>query len=116
MPDRSNVQFRTLRRASGLIQEDIAFLLGFKAASTVSRFEQHSHEPDIRSALACEHIFGAPVRTLFEPLYAKIGLIVQARARERIEALKGLASEVRHAARLAHLARLAEQPPTLFEV
>ncbi|NWG53216.1 MAG: helix-turn-helix transcriptional regulator [Hydrogenophilaceae bacterium] len=116
MPDRINVQFRTLRRASGLVQEDIAFLLGFKAASTVSRFEQRSHEPDIRTALACEHILGAPVRTLFEPVYAEVGRLVQTRARQRLDSLTALVGDARHAARLAHLARLAEQPPTLFKV
>lgn len=116
MLDPSNVQFRALRRQSGLVQEDIAFLLGLKGPSSVSRFERLSREPDIRSAFACEHILGAPARTLFEPLFREIGDIVQKRARERLDALKAFSNDPRHAARLTHLVKLAEQPPTLFDV
>ena len=116
MPDPSNVQFRVFRRESGLVQEDVAFLLGLKDPSSVSRFERLSREPDIRSAFACEHILGAPVRTLFEPLFHDVGRIVRERARDRLLALKALANDARHAARLTHLFKLAEQPPTLFDV
>ena len=116
MLDPSNVQFRALRRQSGLVQEDIAFLLGLKGPSSVSRFERLSREPDIRSALACEHILGAPVRTLFEPLFREAGTVVRKRARERLDSLRALAGDARHAARLTHLVKLAEQPPTLFDV
>ncbi len=116
MPDPSNVQFRVLRRETGLVQEDIAYLLGLKGPSSVSRFERLSREPDIRSALACEHILGAPVRTLFEPIFREIGTVVRDRARERLDALKALAHDARHAQRLTHLFKLAEQPPTLFDV
>ena len=116
MPDPSNVQFRVLRRQSGLVQEDIAFLLGLKGPSSVSRFERLAREPDIRTAFACEHVLGAPVRALFEPLFREIGNVVRERARERLEALKTLASDPRHAARLTHLVKLAEHPPTLFDV
>ena len=82
----------------------------------MSRFERRSREPDIRSAFACEHILGAPARTLFEPLFLDVGRIVRARAHTRLEALKALAHDARHAARLTYLFKLAEQPPTLFDV
>ncbi|PZO50462.1 MAG: hypothetical protein DCF16_13000 [Alphaproteobacteria bacterium] len=116
MPDPSNVQFRALRRETGLVQEDIAFLLGLKGPSSVSRFERLTREPDIRSAFACEHILGAPTRTLFEPLFVEVGRMVRARAHERLNALSTLAHDIRHVARLTHLFKLAEQPPTLFDV
>ena len=116
MPDPSNIQFRARRRETGLAQEDIAFLLGFKDPSSVSRFERLSREPDMRTAFACEYILGAPASSLFEPLFADAKRVVSARALARLDALKQFAHDVRHAARLTHLVKLAEPPPTLFDV
>ncbi len=98
------------------MQDDIAFLLGLKGSSSVSRFERFAREPDFRSALAFEHILGAPVQKLFAPLFADVGRGVSERARERLDALQALRSDARHAVRLTHLGRLAEPSPTLFDV
>ncbi|MEQ1709093.1 MAG: helix-turn-helix transcriptional regulator [Terricaulis sp.] len=116
MPEPSNIQFRARRRETGLVQEDIAFLLGFKDPSSVSRFERLTREPDIRTAFACEYILGASARSLFEPLFNEVKRVVSARSLARLDALKALAHDARHAARLTHLVKLAEQPPTLFDV
>jgi hypothetical protein len=71
---------------------------------------------DIRSAFACEVILGAPVRDLFNPLFAEMKRVVSDRARARLELLQPLAGDARHASRLTHLCKIAEQPPTLFDV
>lgn len=116
MPEPSNIQFRARRREIGLVQEDIAFLLGFKDPSSVSRFERLAREPDIHTAFACEYILGAPARSLFEPLFNDAKRVVSARALARLDALREFAHDARHAARLTYLVSLAAQPPTLFDV
>lgn len=116
MPDPSNVQFRVLRRETGLLQEDIAHLLGLKTSSSVSRFERLVREPDIRSAFACEYILGASASTLFAPIFSEVSRTVSSRARERIDALSEFANDLRHATRLTHLSKLVERPRSLFEV
>ncbi len=115
MPDISTVQLRTLRKALGLTQEDMARLLGFSMHSQVSRLERLARDPDIRMALACEYILGLPVAALFEPIFVQVSNIVAKRARERLNGLSHLSSEA-HATRLGHLAKLAEPQPTLFDV
>lgn len=99
-----------------MVQEDIAFLLGFKDSSSVSRFERLTREPDIRTAFACEYILDASTSQLFAPLFNEVKGVVAARARERLDALAMFANDVRHAARLTHLSKLVERPPTLFDV
>lgn len=116
MPEPSNIQFRVRRRETGLSQEDIAFLLGFKEASSVSRFERLTREPDIRTAFACEYILGASTSALFAPLFTEVSKVVSSRARERLDALAMFANDTRHVARLTHLSKLVETPPTLFDV
>lgn len=116
MPDLSNVQFRALRRATGLLQEDIAHLLGFKDSSSVSRFERLLREPDIRTAFACEYILGASASALFGPVFAEVSRVVSKRARERLDALSTFSNDLRHADRLTHLSKLVERPRTLFDV
>lgn len=116
MPDPLKVQLRALRRATGLMQEDFAHLLGFKNVSSVSRIEQAEREPDIRTAFAFEYALGAPASTLFTSLFGEVVRVVSARARERLDALSRFSNDVRHADRLTHLSKLAERPRTLFDV
>ena len=116
MPDPLNVQLRTLRRAVGLTQEDMARLLGLAVHSHVSRLERLVREPDVRTAFACEYVLGAPARAIFAPVYADVARTVSARARERLDTLAHLANDVAHSLRLSHLSRLAEPQRTLFDV
>ncbi|MEZ5972598.1 MAG: helix-turn-helix transcriptional regulator [Hyphomonadaceae bacterium] len=116
MPDLSNVQFRALRRATGLRQDDLAHLLGFKDSSSVSRFERLLREPDVRTAFACEYILGAQASALFASVFKDVARVVATRARERLDALSVFANDLRHADRLTHLSKLVERPRTLFDV
>lgn len=115
MPDLSNVQFKALRRATGLLQEDIAQLLGLKDSSSVSRFERLLREPDIRTAFACEYILGASASALFEPVFSEVARVVARRAHERLDELSQFANDLRHADRLTYLSKLVERPRTLFD-
>ncbi|PYX02387.1 MAG: hypothetical protein DMG85_21535 [Acidobacteria bacterium] len=56
---------RTYRKHSGLSQSDISFLIGLKDKSELSRYERRVRQPSLRTALACQEVFGTPVSELF---------------------------------------------------
>jgi len=56
---------RTYRKHSGLSQSDISFLIGLKDKSELSRYERRIRQPSLRTALACQAVFGTPVSELF---------------------------------------------------
>ncbi len=56
---------RAYRRKSGLTQQEVAFLLGFRNGEPISRYEKRRRLPPLETALACEAIFGVPVSELF---------------------------------------------------
>src|SRR5271155_4118680 len=55
---------RACRKRSGLSQREVGFLLGAKTRAQVSRYERR-HSPPLRTALAFEAPFGAPVAEIF---------------------------------------------------
>lgn len=63
---------RTYRKHSGLSQSEIAYLLGCRSGSNISRCERFTRTPDLETALAYEVIFGVPVRELFAGMYNKV--------------------------------------------
>lgn len=74
----------THRKRLNLPQEEVAFLLGFNGmskGSKVSRDESFSREPNLRTALAYELIYGQPVSELFAGLYEEVTQEVAARAK-----------------------------------
>lgn len=72
MDERLWCYLRTHRRLWGLDQGELAFLLGFKSASQVSRLEKNERTPKLRVAIACQVIFGIPPAILFPHLYEKV--------------------------------------------
>jgi hypothetical protein len=63
---------RTHRKRAGLTQDEVAYLLGYKSGSKVSRCEHFKRECDLETALAFEVIFATPVRELFAGLYQQV--------------------------------------------
>lgn len=63
---------RVYRKRSGLSQSEVAFLLGGKDGSQLSRYEKHHRMPPLHVALALEAIFGAPAAELFAGLYESV--------------------------------------------
>ena len=59
---------RTYRKHSGLSQSDVSFLIGLKDASELSRYERSVRQPSLRTALACQEVFGEPISELFAGL------------------------------------------------
>lgn len=60
---------RTYRKRAGLSQDELAYLLGTKSGSKISRHERYVRQPGLTTALAYEVIFRVSVRRLFAGLY-----------------------------------------------
>jgi transcriptional regulator with XRE-family HTH domain len=65
---RLNNYLRTYRKYSGLSQGEVAFLIRLKDKSDLSRYERRVREPSLRTALACQEVYGKPVSELFAGL------------------------------------------------
>jgi transcriptional regulator with XRE-family HTH domain len=59
---------RTYRKHSGLSQSDISFLIRLKDKSELSRYERSVRLPSLRTALACQELYGVAVSDLFAGL------------------------------------------------
>jgi transcriptional regulator with XRE-family HTH domain len=59
---------KTYRKHSGLSQSDISFLIRLKDKSELSRYERGVRQPSLRTALACQELYGVAVSDLFAGL------------------------------------------------
>ncbi|EKD96571.1 MAG: Helix-turn-helix protein [uncultured bacterium] len=80
MPSSDHGYLRTHRRKWALTQKEVAFLLGHKSSTHVSRLEQGKRIPCMDIVLACEVLFGLTPHRLFPKHYADIEEAVLARA------------------------------------
>jgi transcriptional regulator with XRE-family HTH domain len=60
---------RAHRKRSGLSQDEVAFLLGSRSGTKVSRYESFARTPGLRTALALAVIFRASAREIFAGLF-----------------------------------------------
>lgn len=72
---------RTYRKRAALTQDEVAFLLGYRHGTKVSRYERNARQPGLETALALEVVFGVPVRELFAGRFEKVKGITMRRAR-----------------------------------
>jgi transcriptional regulator with XRE-family HTH domain len=56
---------RAYRKRCGLSQEDLAYLVKLNDKSAWSNLERFRRQPSLRTALACEEVFGVPASQLF---------------------------------------------------
>jgi len=56
---------RSHRKRLGLSQDDLAYLLGCKSGTKVSRYERFRRQPNLATVFACEIILRVPARQLF---------------------------------------------------
>lgn len=80
MPSSDHGYLRTHRRKWALTQEELAFLLGRKSSTQVSRLEQGKRIPGMDIVLACEVLFGVTPSSFFPKFYADIEEAVLSRA------------------------------------
>lgn len=72
---------RAHRKRSALTQDEVGFLLGSQKGSKVSRYEQLTRLPELRTALAFEAIFKRSVSELFPGLFQMVKAAVKERAK-----------------------------------
>jgi len=85
MVPRVQSYLRTYRKRGALTQDEAAFLLGCKSGTKVSRYERLSRQPNLRTAFACQAIFGVPAHELFPGMYAEVEQAVAKRAQRLSE-------------------------------
>lgn len=106
------------RKRSGFTQQELAFLIGGRKHSAISRYEAGQRSPDLETAFAYQVLFdGELLRKLFPGLYDK----VRARVLERVKALaerlqkEGIGDRKR-AYKIARLRRLADEESNAVSV
>jgi transcriptional regulator with XRE-family HTH domain len=100
---------RSARKRTGLSQEDLAFLLGRKCGTMVSRYERFRREPTLSTVFALEAVLGKPARELFAGVYERAEGRASERAAELLDRLSTRASNVRISRKVTVLSRLAIQ-------
>src|SRR2546428_13297677 len=65
---RLNNYLRTHRKHSGLSQSEVSFLVRLKNKAELSRYERNVRVPSLRTALACQELYGVAVSELFAGL------------------------------------------------
>src|SRR5262249_54020367 len=68
MDQRHKSYLRPLRRRWGLTQDELAFLIGVKSRSVISRLEGAEREPSLRAVLICAIVFNATPIEVFPGL------------------------------------------------
>ena len=107
--------FRSLRRQSGLTQEDVAFLVGLKAASQVSRHESGEREPELRLALGYKLIFDATAHELLPNIFLDVAKDIAGRVHILLDRENATPNDQRSACKAEHLRKLTERIKALTE-
>ena len=97
---------RIERKRSGFTQDELAYLLGFRVASAVSRFERGEREPDLRTAFAYQILFDRPADQLFPVTHADARRLVAGRAADIAGRLRQAEQDNRTAYKLQRLEAL----------
>jgi DNA-binding XRE family transcriptional regulator len=71
---------RRYRMRAALTQKEMAHLLGCQSPATVCQYEARKREPDLRTALAYQVVFGMPVDELFPGIHREVEQEVLIRA------------------------------------
>jgi transcriptional regulator with XRE-family HTH domain len=104
---------RTYRRRAGFSQDEVAYLLGAASGTKTSRYERFRRTPSLETALACEALFGVPVRELFAGVYQKVERETRMRARRlrgKLAAAGTTPAVARKLERLGSLLGTEEEP------
>jgi len=97
---------RAYRKADGLSQEEVAFLLGTRCGTKVSRYELFRRKPTLETVFAYQVIFGVPASELFAGVFRKVERETLKRARRLAERLSRDQSGKRAVRKVETLSRL----------
>ena len=89
MAQRLKTYLRPFRRRWGLTQRELAFLIGIKNGTVISRIEGLKQAPRLSWAVACAVLFDKRALELFPGLFAEVHEDVLRRATELYEELQG---------------------------
>src|SRR5437867_5310744 len=98
---------RTIRKRSGLSQDEVAFLLGSPSGGMVSRYERFNRSPSVDTACGLARLFGISVNDLFSGTSEK--MIGQMTKRARILEKRLTATDALTAQKLKTLRSLSLQ-------
>ena len=96
------------RKRSGFTQAELAFLLGLKDHSAISKFEHGEREPDFRMAVAYHAVFDRGLPELFLQVHREVRAEIGKRAERLSEVIGGGPKSAKVAYKLQKLARLKE--------
>jgi transcriptional regulator with XRE-family HTH domain len=102
-----SIALKSHRKRVGLIQEDMAILIGVQSASQVSRHESSEREPDLRTAIAYSIVFDVSLRELLPKLFREIAGEVNARANRLISEIGSSDDKLHQDHRLEVLRRVS---------
>jgi DNA-binding XRE family transcriptional regulator len=94
MAKRPKIYLRTFRRRAGLTQLELAFLIGIKNATVISRIEGLKRPPRLEWAVALAALFGTRAGELFPGLFSQAHDDLLCRTRELYEELQGDLSKI----------------------
>ena len=89
MHHRHQSYLRPHRRRWGLTQQELAFLMGVKSRTAVSRIEGSKRRPSLDAVFICMMIFNMPALELFPGLMSELYNGIHDRASELYEVLQG---------------------------
>jgi transcriptional regulator with XRE-family HTH domain len=113
MAKRLHNYLRTHRKRTGLSQDEVAFLLGCRHGTKVSRYERNNRQPGLETALAYEVLLGTPVRELFVGIFEKVEAITLRRARVLARKLSAATRTPRNTRKLELLRTITSSGPGL---
>jgi DNA-binding XRE family transcriptional regulator len=89
MAQRLKTYLRPFRRRWGLTQQELAFLIGVKNGTVISRIEGLKKAPRLEWAVACAVLFDTRALELFPGLFSEVHEDLLRRATELYEELQG---------------------------
>jgi transcriptional regulator with XRE-family HTH domain len=98
---------RTYRKRAGLSQNEVAFLLGCKSGTKVSRYERLNRKPSLETAFAYEAVFGVPAKDLLAGVFQKVDDKIKKRAQLLSRKLNGFKQDRMTAQKLKILESIA---------
>ena len=97
---------RMYRKQRGLSQRDIAFLLGSRVSSVVSRYERRHRAPQLRTALAFSIMMECAVAELFAGVQREVEKAVRKRAKVLLKRVRLLPQDRLTAQKIRSLERI----------
>jgi transcriptional regulator with XRE-family HTH domain len=100
---------RTYRKRAGFSQDELAWLLGCRCGTKVSRYERFARTPNLQTVFAYEIIFGVPARELCAGIFEVVSRATSKRVESLINRLRALPPSRTVEAKLAALGAIGRR-------